>query len=236
VSKCVRRFLVVSAAALLSALVAKPALAQDPAKVAPNNYKVVLDNDTVRVCEVTAKAGEKIATHSHPDHMVYAVTAGKIKFTYPDGKTKDVEMKAGDAQFIKAETHATENIGAGDLKVVVVELKKPAPAMPSAAKIPDADDQAKSGADSTKVALDNARVRVLDTRVKAGGKLAKHSHPTYVTYLLTDTKYKVTTYPDGKTEEKTLKAGQATFMPATSHAIDNIGTGESHVLVIELKD
>ena len=64
--------------------------AQDPVKVAPSNYKVAFENDTVRVCNVTAKPGEKVAAHSHPDHIVYAVNGGKVKFTYPDGKTKDV--------------------------------------------------------------------------------------------------------------------------------------------------
>ena len=32
----------------------------DPVKIAPNNYKVMLENDRVRVSDVMLKAGDKI--------------------------------------------------------------------------------------------------------------------------------------------------------------------------------
>jgi len=210
------------------------ALAQDPVKVAPNNYKTAFENDSVRVCEVKAKPGEKVAMHSHPDHLVYAVTAAKFKLTYPDGKSKDVDVKAGEAMWIKAETHAAENTGAAELKLVVFELKKPA-AGGTPSKMHDAEDQAKVSPESTKVVLDNERVRLLDVRLKGGGKLAKHSHPANVAYSLTDAKVKVST-ADGKTEERNMTAGQVIWSGPTTHEVVSAGTAESHVLVVELKE
>lgn len=233
--KCFYLWSVGLSSALLIGLLSSTARAQDPVKVAPNNYKVVFENDFVRVCEVKAKPGEEIAMHSHPDHAVYSVTDNKVKFSYPDGKTKDVDLKAGEATWIKAETHATKNIGAAELKVVVFELKKAVTTSPKP-KIPDTEDQAKVAAESTKVLLDNERLRFLDARIKPGGKIAKHSHPNSVVYALTETKAKVTTYPDGKTEDKTLTAGQAFWSAAVTHAVENVGPAEVHHLIVELKE
>ena len=223
------------AGAFVLSLRSSMALAQDPVKVAPNNYKVALENDSVRVCNVQAKAGEKVAMHSHPDHLVYAINGGKVKFTYPDGKTKDVELKAGEGTWIKAETHATDNIGSTELKLVVFEIKKPAAAAGAKPKAPEGDDQVKAAPDSTKVLLDNERVRLLDVHVKGGGKLAKHSHPAHVAYGVSDAKFKATT-PDGKTAEKSLTAGQAMWSEPTTHTVENAGTAEIHIVVLELKD
>ena len=43
------------------------ALAQDPAKVDSNHYKVVFENDDVRVLRITYGPGEKSVMHYHPD-------------------------------------------------------------------------------------------------------------------------------------------------------------------------
>lgn len=235
--RCNIRFIAaVLAVVLLGTLSTGAVRAQDATKIAPDHYKVILDNDNVRVLEVTAKPGDKMSTHSHPDHVVYAVTGGKAKFTFPDGKSKEVEMKPGQATWVKSETHATENVGTSDLKSIVFELKKPAPEKPTAAKLADADDQAKVGKEVTKVLLDNDRVRVLDTRLASGGKLAKHSHPAHVVYVLSEGKMRGTTYPDMKTKEESVEVGKAMWREATNHSVENIGKGEMHVITVEIKD
>jgi len=233
--KTMRRFALCAViAALVVGSVSRVSLAQDPVKVAPNNYKVALENDSVRVCNVQAKAGDKIAMHSHPDHLVYTINGGKVKFTYPDGKTKEVELKTGEATWIKAETHATENTGTTDLKLVVFELKKPA-AAGDKSKAPEGDDQAKAAPESTKVLVANERVRLLDVHLKAGGKMAKHSHPAHVAYGVSAAKIKVTTV-DGKVEEKSLTAGQAMWGEPTAHTVENVGPADVHSIVLEFKD
>ena len=112
----------------LCALTAAPAAAQDPAKVAPEAYKCTFENERVRVCEVTAKPGAKIPTHSHPDHFAYVISPGKMRITKADGTATEADFTPGAVIWIPAETHRGENIGATEIKVVVVELKEPAPA------------------------------------------------------------------------------------------------------------
>ena len=103
------------------------AKAQDALKVGPNTHRKLLENDRVRMLEVTFAPGDSIGFHSHPDHAVYAVTAGTLRVTTADGKTQVAALKAGDPIWFPAVTHAAKNIGTTTLKLVVVELKeKPA--------------------------------------------------------------------------------------------------------------
>jgi hypothetical protein len=97
-------------------------IAQDMAKVAPNNVKVLLDNDKVRVLDVQFKAGEKLPMHSHPANIIYAFDAAKTKTTLADGKVVDTEFKAGEARWSDAITHANEAVT--DVHVLVIETKE----------------------------------------------------------------------------------------------------------------
>lgn len=98
-------------------------LAQDPAKVAPTQVKVLLENDEVRVIEFTAKAGEKTPMHSHPGHVIYPLADGRTRFTMPDGTTRELQIKKGVAAWVAPVTHA--HLALTDNHVFVVEVKKP---------------------------------------------------------------------------------------------------------------
>ena len=103
----------------------KMALADDPLTVGPDIYTLLFENDRVRVMQVTFAPGATIAMHSHPDHVVTIVSGGTLKLSYPDGSTKELAGKPGDAIWIPAETHAAENIGTTEVKGVIIELKDP---------------------------------------------------------------------------------------------------------------
>ena len=96
----------------------------DPLVVGPNIYKLVFENDQVRVLDVHFKVGDKIAEHSHPNHFVYVLEAGTIKISHPDGTSQTIEGKVGDVVWVNAETHSAENIGTTAFHALVVELKK----------------------------------------------------------------------------------------------------------------
>ncbi len=108
----------------LSVLAGSIVMAQDMVKVAPNNCKVLLENDRVRVVRVVTKPGEKLEMHSHPANIVYSMTSAKAKFSSSDGKTEERELKAGQAVWSDAVTHSTENVGKSESRALVIELKK----------------------------------------------------------------------------------------------------------------
>ena len=100
-------------------------LAQDPVKQSPRYYKVLIDNDEVRVLEYHLKPGEKEPMHSHPRGFVYYLADAKVRVSFPDGKTEESQLKAGEAHWRDALSHAVENIGNTEAHAIALELKKP---------------------------------------------------------------------------------------------------------------
>lgn len=99
------------------------AQAQDPVKVAPKNFKVLLDNEHVRVLDFHSNAGEKIPMHSHPAYISYSFAVGKTKFTSPSGETSERDSQAGQAVWRDAESHASEFMGPGEAHSLLIEMK-----------------------------------------------------------------------------------------------------------------
>jgi beta-alanine degradation protein BauB len=84
-------------AVVMLLLAAGTAGAQDPAKVDPVHYKVLLDNPPVRVLKIDYPAGAKSTMHQHPDSMAVVLSDNKMQFATPDGKTQDQAMGANTA-------------------------------------------------------------------------------------------------------------------------------------------
>jgi quercetin dioxygenase-like cupin family protein len=110
--------------AALASLAGGTAHAQDPVKVAPKNFKVLLENEEVRVLDFHSVAGQKIPMHSHPAYISYSISgSGKTKFTSADGKTTEQPSNPAGATWHEAATHASEYLGPGATHVLLVELK-----------------------------------------------------------------------------------------------------------------
>ena len=98
-------------------------MAEDAVKVAPHAYKVILENDRIRVLENRMKPGDKTAMHSHPAVVACAIHGGKFKLTAADGQSMEVELQDGQAMYLDATEHATENLGTTEGHVLLIELK-----------------------------------------------------------------------------------------------------------------
>jgi hypothetical protein len=98
--------------------------ALDPVKLDSKHYKVVIDNDEVRVLRAKYGPHEKSVMHEHPASVAVFMTDGHVKFTLPDGTSQDTNIKAHDAIWSEAGKHLPENVGDKPMEVVVVELKK----------------------------------------------------------------------------------------------------------------
>jgi len=92
---------------------AMPAAAQDGTKVDSKHYKVEFDNDQVRVLRITYGAGG----------LAVFLTDADVKFTLPDGQTREAHAKAGTIQWDAGGKHLPENIGTKGFEVILVELK-----------------------------------------------------------------------------------------------------------------
>ena len=114
------------------------AMAQDPVPLYPDNYKVLLENDRVRVLDFQLKRGAKENFHAHPAAVTYVIAPFKIRFTFPDGTTRIREAKAGDVFFGEPLIHASENIGDTDAHGLLIEMKGPAKG--GSAAMPDEAD------------------------------------------------------------------------------------------------
>jgi quercetin dioxygenase-like cupin family protein len=113
-----------SGIALVLFFAAATVKAQDPVKVAPDHFTVLLDNERVRVLDFHSTAGIKIPLHSHPAFVSYSISgAGKTKFTSADGKVTEQTAKTGQATWHEPETHASEYQGSGSTHVLLIELK-----------------------------------------------------------------------------------------------------------------
>jgi quercetin dioxygenase-like cupin family protein len=98
-------------------------MARDAVEVAPNVYKVLFENDRVRLLEARVKPGDSSAMHSHPDYLVYTLDGGTVTFT-SGSESVDVELTTGQAMWREAEEHAAKNPGTGDLVALLFELKR----------------------------------------------------------------------------------------------------------------
>lgn len=123
------------AVAVAASVAASVAHAQDAAVVAPSHYKVSVDNEHVRVIEMTLKPGEKDVMHTHPAGWYYVTQPGKMKVTFATGKTEMWEPKLGEAAWMQAEgPHTSENVGKTTMSFILVEVKSAAAAQRGAKK------------------------------------------------------------------------------------------------------
>ena len=98
-------------------------MAKEAAQVAPHVYKVLFENERVRLLDVRMKPGDESAQHSHPDYLLYATEGGKVKLTDASGQSAEVEIQAGDTMWREAEEHSALNVGTTELHALFVELK-----------------------------------------------------------------------------------------------------------------
>lgn len=94
----------------------------DPTESNPMHYKVVFENDRVRVLEYTDAPGDKTTPHEHPDSVMYTLSTFRRRL-YSGDTHRDVDMPVGLTGWLPAQQHYGENIGETATRVIFVELK-----------------------------------------------------------------------------------------------------------------
>lgn len=100
------------------------AFAQDPIQANPDMYKVLVDNEEVRIYEGRFMPGTKSAMHTHAGkHYVYAITAATMTVNPQQGESRTVTVKAGEMIESQPETHSSTNSGSTEVRLLIIEPK-----------------------------------------------------------------------------------------------------------------
>jgi hypothetical protein len=99
------------------------AFAQDPVKTDGDKYKVIFENDCVRVLDYKDRPGDRTQQHKHPAFVLYSLSTFKRSVTLPDGKILQRQFKEGDVMWSDSQTHIGTNTGDTPTHVILVEMK-----------------------------------------------------------------------------------------------------------------
>jgi len=98
-------------------------LALDAVRLEPTRFKVVFENDRVRVVRLRFGPHERGVMVSHPPRVLVTLTDVSVKLLFADGRTDERGAPAGVAAWLDTETLQTENARTEPLEVVLVEPK-----------------------------------------------------------------------------------------------------------------
>ncbi len=94
----------------------------DPAVTNPGLYKVILENERVRVLEYTDSPGDATTPHDHPDSVMVTLSGFERRLAV-GGQERTVQLPAGMTGWLPAQRHSGENIGTTQTHVIFIELK-----------------------------------------------------------------------------------------------------------------
>src|SRR3954471_4227326 len=99
----------------------------DPVSSNPDAYRVLFENERVRVLEYSDGPGHRTSAHHHPDSVMITLSSFRRRLG-AGGREVDVEIPAGVARWLSAQEHYGEKLGATQTARVFLDLKEPGPA------------------------------------------------------------------------------------------------------------
>jgi quercetin dioxygenase-like cupin family protein len=102
----------------------KPIENIDIVQTSPNQARVLMENEQVRIVEYFIKPGDKDVWHTHPPRSSYVVAGGKVKVYTENAEPKISEVKTGTSSWAdQGAKHYVENIGDTEIKIILTEIK-----------------------------------------------------------------------------------------------------------------
>ena len=238
------RFLAIT---ILIGLIAGPALAQDPVKVAPQAYKLDFENDWVKVLRAHYAAKEKLPEHDHPltaAAFVYLNDSGPVIFkhvglSYGAITRPAVKARSFRLWYAVKETHEVENPGDTPSDFVRIEFKtEPVNAKSLRGKFqPEEYPQAGAGENFQKVQFENEQIRAIRLVVAPRKKIAVSTGATEPALLvaLTPANFKFTKGKD-KPSKLQLDTGKTGWIEqSVVIEFENTGDAPAELLRFDLK-
>ena len=104
--------------------VSRQPAAIDAVTASPDRFKVLLENQHVRVVEYVLLPGQRDQWHTHPPKVSYVVSGGTLRITTDDGQSFLSDEKMGSASWMDSlGKHFARNDGKTPVRIVLVEVK-----------------------------------------------------------------------------------------------------------------
>ena len=118
-------------AVLGAVLLAPPTWAAEPTPVDidavaanPSIFKLLLENEHVRVLEYTLAPGERDQWHTHPPKVSYVLSGGTLEVFLEDGTSFKADEVTGTASWAGYRgKHYVRNVGTTPVRILLVEDK-----------------------------------------------------------------------------------------------------------------
>jgi quercetin dioxygenase-like cupin family protein len=201
----------------------------DPIATSSNFYKVLADSLGIRILEATYKPGDLSTMHSHPVNAIYVIQGGTAEFKLKDGTKMTNEFKTEMSAIRGYDMHSVKNTGKTTLKVLLVEVNRPANiVMPDAAM-----DACKVAPENYKLLHDSLGIRIIEVNYKPGQSSAFHSHPDLAAYVITGTTAELTD-KEGNKNVTEMKSGMAWVNGPATHKGKNLGKNAFKMMLFEI--
>ena len=204
-----------------------------PEEVSPDVYKVLLDNEDVKVLEVTFEPGQSDNMHDHYPVTFYLLQGGKAQVTLPDGTVNEGEFPTGfTGHNTEKVRHQVKNIGETTIKILLVERKKSHPTSESIEKLILPEEVSP---DVYQVILENDDVKVLNVTFAPGQGDNIHEHGVITYYGIKGGKLQ-NTLADGSVKEMEVPDGFVGHgNNIVKHQMENVGDDTVKVIIVEHK-
>jgi beta-alanine degradation protein BauB len=110
-----------------AALTEPPPAAKGPVDAlvsSPGNFRLLLENDRVRVLQYTLPPGARDHWHTHPSRVGYVLSGAKIRMTEADGSHEDYDERTGDTYWGEfSPLHDTLNLDTKPYIALLIEVK-----------------------------------------------------------------------------------------------------------------
>jgi len=197
--------------------------------------QIRIDNDFVRVIQEILPPHEKSPLQEHPlNRVVVYLDKGKLDVRDQDGHVQKRNFSAGQAVWsAAAEMHNNENTGSAPIRLIQIELKKPAPVTP-APRAKELDPVAIDPKHNI-LLFENDQVRVFRSCRERGAeeRLHEHTGAGRVAVFLTDIDAAV--HSEGSETPLHASAGDVTWSGPAKHSALNTGARKFEMIVVEVK-
>jgi len=96
----------------------------DLAEEMPDDADVVLENEAVKVINVTLDGGQEVPMHQGVKRLVYSLKDYSLRFNTPNDEAEKQDFEAGDVHWHEGGAHAIENTGDETAEFLLIKFKK----------------------------------------------------------------------------------------------------------------